>query len=82
MSMSRIDQYPGCGSGSSRRLQTTPARVTTAAASHVITPTTKTHGVDPDETTMTPTMATASPRTPLEGPRPPSCAGLVRLPSS
>jgi hypothetical protein len=64
MSMNRIDQYPGRGSGSSCRHQKTPANVTTAAASQMITPTARTHGVDSDDITMRPAMATASPTYP------------------
>jgi hypothetical protein len=47
MSMNRIDQYPGRGSGSSCRDQKNPANVTAAAASQMTTPTARTHGVDP-----------------------------------
>ena len=49
MSMNRIDQYPGRGSGSSCRDQKNPANVTAAAASQMITPTARTHGVDPND---------------------------------
>ena len=62
--MNRIDQYPGRGSGSSCRAQKNPANVTAAAASQMITPTARTHGVDPDNITMRPAMATASPTYP------------------
>jgi hypothetical protein len=60
MSMNRIDQYPGRGSGSSCRAWKTPVTVTTAAASQMITPTARTHGVDPDTITIRPTTAMAS----------------------
>ena len=62
--MNRIDQYPGRGSGSSCRDQKNPANVTAAAASQMITPTARTHGVDPNDITMRPAMATASPTYP------------------
>src|SRR5665213_2094630 len=64
MSMNRIDQYPGRGSGSSCRDQKNTANVTAAAASQMITPTARTHGVDPNDITMRPAMATASPTYP------------------
>src|SRR5271165_974159 len=64
MSMNRIDQYPGRGSGSSCRDQKNPANVTASAASQMITPTARTHGVDPNDMTMRPAMATASPTYP------------------
>src|SRR5580692_6094563 len=64
MSMNRIDQYPGRGSGSSCRARKNPVRVTTAAASQMIAPMAKTHGVDPDTITMRPTMPTDNPRYP------------------
>jgi hypothetical protein len=64
MSINRIDQYPGRGSGRSCRDQKNPANVTAAVASHMITPMTRTHGVDPNDITMMPAMATASPTYP------------------
>jgi len=64
MSMNRIDQYPGRGSGSSWRVRKNPANVTAAEASQMITPMARTHGVDPNDITMTPAMATASPTYP------------------
>src|SRR5271165_5731377 len=64
MSMNRIDQYPGRGSGSACRDQKNPANVTAAAASQMNTPTATTHGVDPNDITMRPAMATASPTYP------------------
>jgi len=59
-SIQRIGQNPGRGSGSSRRAQKTPVKVTAAAASQMITPTTRTHGV----VAMMPAMATPNPRYP------------------
>jgi len=59
-SIQRIGQNPGRGSGSSRRAQQTPVKVTAAAASQMITPTTRTHGV----VAMMPAMATPNPRYP------------------
>jgi hypothetical protein len=47
MSMNRIDQYPGRGSGSSFRDQKNPANVIAAEPSQMITPTARTHGVVP-----------------------------------
>ncbi len=41
-----------------------PANVTAAEASQMNNPTATTHGVDPNETTMTPDMVTANPRYP------------------
>ncbi len=64
MRMNRLDQYPGRGSGSSCRDEKNPAKFTAAAASQMITPTARTHGVDPNDNTMTPAMATASPTYP------------------
>ena len=64
MSMNRIDQYPGRGSGNSCRAQKNPVNVTAAAESQMITPAARTHGVDPDDITMRPAMATASARYP------------------
>ena len=64
MSMNRIDQYPGRGSGNSCRAHKNPVNVTAAAASQLITPTARSHSVDPDDNTMTPTMATTSARYP------------------
>jgi hypothetical protein len=61
MSINRIDQYPGRGSASSCRVQKTPARVTAAAASQKITPAARIHRLDPDDTTIRPAIATASP---------------------
>ena len=67
MSMNRIDQYPGRGSGNSCRAHKNPVNVTAAAASQLITPTATSHSVDPDANTMTPTMATTSARYPTQG---------------
>ena len=64
ISMNRIDQYPGRGSESPCRVRKNPANVTAAEASQMITPMARTHGVDPDDITMTPAMATASPMYP------------------
>jgi hypothetical protein len=58
MSMKRIGQNPRRGSGRSCRHQKTPVRVTTAAVSHMITPTARTNGVDPNDITMMPARAT------------------------
>ena len=63
MSMNRIDQYPGRGSTPCRD-QKNPVNVTAAEASQMITPIARTHGVDPNDITMRPAMATASPRDP------------------
>src|SRR3974390_914850 len=60
MSMNRIDQYPGRGSGNSFRAQTNPVMVTAATTNQPITPTARIHGVDPDNITIRPTRATAS----------------------
>jgi len=60
MSMNRIDQYPGRGSGKSFRAQKNPVNVTAAVASQVISPTARTHGVDPDNITMRPETATTT----------------------
>ncbi len=64
MSMNRIDQNPGRGSGSSRRDQRNPVNVTAAEASQMIIPMAKTHGVDPNDTMMMPTRATDNPTYP------------------
>jgi hypothetical protein len=64
MSMNRIDQYPGRGSGNSCRAQKKPVNVTAAAASQLATPTTRSHGVDPDNITIRPAIAMASARYP------------------
>jgi hypothetical protein len=64
MSMNRIGQYPGRGSGREERDRKNPINVTEAEASQMITPTARTHGVDPDDITTTPAIATASPRDP------------------
>ena len=64
MSMNRIDQYPGRGSGNSCRAQKKPVNVTAAAASQLVTPTTRSHGVVPDNITIRPPIATASARYP------------------
>jgi len=61
MSMSRIDQNPGRGSGSCGRAQKNPVYVTTAAASQMTTPTARTHGVAPNDITMRPAITTARP---------------------
>ena len=59
-----IDQYPGRGWGRSCRDQKNPANVAATAASQVISPTARTHGVDPNDITMRPAAATASPTYP------------------
>jgi len=64
MSMSRIDQSLGRGSGSSCRAQRKPVNVTGTVASQMITPPARTHDVDPDASAMRPARATASPRYP------------------
>ena len=64
MSMNLIDQYPGRGSGNWHRAQKTPVKVTAATASQMINPTARTHGVDPDNITTRPAIATASARYP------------------
>ena len=64
MSINRIDQYPGRGSGRSSRDQQNPVKVTATAASQMITPTTTTQGVDPNDMTMMPAKATANPTYP------------------
>jgi len=69
MSMNRIDQYPGRGSGSSCRDQMNPANVTAAAASQTTTPTARTHGVDPSDITTRPEMTTARPACPTRSAR-------------
>ncbi len=61
MSMNRIGQNPGRGSGSSWRALMNPVNVTVAAASQTMTPTARTHGVDPDHMMMRPARTTASP---------------------
>jgi hypothetical protein len=61
MSMNRIDQNVGRGSGNSCRACTNPVNVTGTVPSQMITPTARTHGVDPDSVTIKPAMATASP---------------------
>jgi len=58
--MNRIDQNPGRGVGSRCRAQRNPANATKAAVSQLISPTAKTHGVDPDHITMRPAITTAS----------------------
>jgi hypothetical protein len=62
MSMYRMDQYPGRGSRSCGRAQKSPAYVT--AASQMISPTARTHGVDPNDITMSPAMTIACPTYP------------------
>ena len=52
MIMNRIDQYPDRGSGSSCRDQKNPANVTAAATSQMITPTARTHRLDPNDITI------------------------------
>jgi hypothetical protein len=64
MSMNRIDQNVGRGSGSSCRARKNPVNVTATAPSQMITPTAKTHGVDPERITIKPAKATASPMYP------------------
>ena len=64
MSMNRIGHHPGRGSGKSCRALTNPVKVKAAATSQVITPTARTHAVDPDKDTMRPAMAIPSPRYP------------------
>jgi hypothetical protein len=48
MSMSRIDQSRGRGSGSSWRAQRKPVNFTGTVASQMITPLARTHDVDPN----------------------------------
>jgi hypothetical protein len=55
--MNRIDQHPGRCSGNSCQAQKKPVNVTAAAASQM---TVRTHGVDPDNVTRGPAIATAS----------------------
>ena len=62
--MNRIDHKPGRGSGRSRLAMKTPVNVTAAATSQINTPAPRTHGVDPDDSTMMPAIPTASPRYP------------------
>jgi hypothetical protein len=64
MSMSRIDQSRGRGSGSTCRAKRKPVNVTGTVASQMITPLARTHDVDPNASAMRPAMATASPRYP------------------
>ena len=62
--MNRIDQNVGRGSGNSCRACTKPVNVTGTVQSQTITPTARTHGVDPDSITIKPAKATASPTYP------------------
>ena len=64
MSLNRIDQNPGRGSGSWCKDRKKPAAKTTAAVSQTTTPTARSHAVDPNDITMRPTKATASPTYP------------------
>lgn len=64
MSMRRIDQSLGRGSGSSRRAERKPVNVTGTVASQMITPPAKTQGVDPNANAIRPARATARPRYP------------------
>ena len=64
MSMNRIDQNVGRGSGSSCRAHKNPVNVTATVPSQMITPTARTHGVDPDDFTIKPAMPTANPMYP------------------
>ena len=50
--------------GSSCRDRKNPVNVTAAEASQMITPTARSHGVEPDDITMMPAIATASPTYP------------------
>jgi len=59
MSINRIDQYPGRGSGSACRDQENPD-VMAAEASQMITPTARTHDAAPNDSAMRPAMAMAS----------------------
>ena len=62
MSISRIDQNPGRGSGSSCPARKKPVTVTAAATSQKITPPARTHGVDPDNIAMRPAAAATNDR--------------------
>ena len=62
MSINRIDQNPGRGSGSSCRARKNPVTVTAAAASQKITPPARSHGVDPDNIAMRPATMTTNAR--------------------
>ena len=64
MSLIRIDQSLGRGSGRSRRAQRKPVNVTGTVASQMITPVARTHDVDPEVSAMRPASATASPTYP------------------
>lgn len=63
--MKRSDHHPGRGSGSSPLALTTPVTVTAAATSQTATPTASTQGVEPEDTTITPTHTMASPANPV-----------------
>jgi len=62
--MNRIDQNVGRGSGSSCLARRNPVNVAATVQIQMITPTARTHGVDPDSVTIKPTRATASPMYP------------------
>jgi hypothetical protein len=93
MSISRIDQSLGRGSGSSCRAERKPVNVTGTVASQRISPLARTHGVDPNTSAMRPGIAMASPKYPtrsaqtavLQSPLCCSCGrsstpGIVRAP--
>ncbi len=65
ISMNRIDQNPGRGLGSRCRAQKKLPNATTAAKNQVISPTPRTHGVDPNSITMRPAMTTTSATNPI-----------------
>ena len=58
MSIDRIDQNPGRGSGSSCRASWNPVAVTAAATSQKITPTPRIQDVDPDNVAIRPATTT------------------------
>ena len=61
MSIHRSDHHPGRGSGSSYRARKTPVNVTAAQTSQMNIPAARIQGVEPEDSTITPTMTTASP---------------------
>jgi hypothetical protein len=81
MSMSRIDQGLGRGSGNAFRAQRKPVKVTGTVASQMITPQARTHRVDPDAITMSPAIATASPRYPTRRAQTATLQCLLRISS-
>ena len=64
MSIIRIDQSRGRGSGSSFLAQRKPVSVTGTVASQMIMPLPRIHGVDPTASARRPQIATASPTYP------------------